>query len=73
MAPVAADDTSVGPLTAAQVAAWRSSGVVVLQPGLLPPGLLAEVRTYSNASFSCDQFGRNLVLSFRPLLTVFAP
>ena len=40
------------PLTTAQIAAWRSSGVVVLQPGLLPPALLADVRR--EASYTLD-------------------
>ena len=47
------DDSSsaAGPLTPAQVAAWRSSGVVVLQPGLLPPALVEAVRRDASLSF----------------------
>lgn len=49
-APAGATDDSE-PLTAAQIAAWRSSGVVVLRPGLLPLTLLADVRRDALRSF----------------------
>lgn len=49
---VAGSDEDEAPLTAGQVSAWRSSGVVVLQPGLLPADLLADVRRDALLSFS---------------------
>ena len=46
-----ASSSAARPLTPAQVAAWRSSGVVVLQPGLLPPALVEAVRRDASLSF----------------------
>eukprot|EP01052_Picozoa_sp_SAG31_P029684 SAG31_NODE_2970_length_4839_cov_2.684810_6_plen_191_part_00 len=46
------EGSSNEPLTTAQIAAWRSSGIVVLQPGLLPRALTDAARRDAFVHFS---------------------